>query len=99
MQSTFRYDVFRGNAGNLFTDVGTLSLEWETVQGMSRIVQISCWDANCFFRMSYDGEVWGPEIEVDMDDPPLQFPHAAREIEVRNATPGAISRYQIIGFW
>lgn len=99
MQSTFRYDVHRGTAGDAFVDTGTLLFEWVSVQGVTRIIEMTVWDANAFVRLSYDGTTWGPEIELDIDDPPVQIPHASRAIEIRNATPGSFARYQLVGFW
>lgn len=99
MQSTFRYDVHAGVAGDTFATAGILPFTWAGVQGVSRIIEVTVWDANALLIMSYDGVVWGPEIELDQDDPPIQIPHAARSVQIRNAVAGANSRYQIVGFW
>ncbi len=103
MQSTFRYDVHAGNAGDTIATAGTMIFEWTeaagTVEGVTRIVEMSVWDNPAEMRMSYDGTIWGPFVELDQDDPPIQIPHAARAVQIRNKTPGSVSRYQIIGFW
>ena len=99
MQSTFRYDIFAGVAGDNFIDTGFLNFEWEGVVGVTRIIQMSVRDANAFIMMSYDGIIWGPEIELDIDDQPIQIPHAARSIQIRNALAGANTTYQLIGYW
>ena len=99
MQSTFRYDVHAGTAGDTFATAGVLAFAWAGVVGVSRIIEVTVWDAPAMMMMSYDGTNYGKEIELDMDDPPIQIPHAARSIQIRNANPGANSRYQIVGFW
>ncbi len=99
MQSTFRYDVHAGTATDAFAGTGTLDFLWQGVSGTTRIIEMSCWDNPLFVRFSYRAGLWGPEIELDEDDPPIQIPHAARQLEVRNAVAGNNSRYQIIGFW
>ena len=100
MQSTFRYDVHRGLAGDAYIDTGTLTFtDLEGKPGMSRILEFTVWDNPAYVRLSYDGENFGPDIELDQDDPPMQIPHAARAIEVRNVNGGSNSRYQLIGFW
>lgn len=99
MQSTFRYDVFAGVAGDTVATAGIMFFDWAGVRGITRIIEVSCWDQPAMFLMSYDGTTWGPEIELDPDDPPIQIPHAARAIQIRNKTAGSNSRYQLIGFW
>lgn len=99
MQSTFRYDVHAGTSGDNFSDIGILPFEWESVQGITRILEMKVWDANAYIMLSYEGILWGPEIELDIDDPPVQIPHAARAMQIRNVTVGANSRYQIVGYW
>lgn len=99
MQSTFRYDVFRGTAGDTFATAGVLAFQWAGTLGVSRIIEVSVWDAPALLMMSYDGITYGPEMELDQDDPPIQIPHAARSVQIRNMTPGANSRYQVVGFW
>lgn len=99
MQSTFRYGVFAGTAGNDYSDTGIMSFEWEGVQGLTKIVEFAVWNIGALLMFSYDGIVWGPEIEVDQDDPPIQIPHAARAVQIKNLVAGVNSRYQIIGFW
>ena len=99
MQSTFRYDVLSGTATDTYAGTGILNFQWQGVQGVTRIIEITAWDAPLDIRMTYDGTTWGPDIEVDQDDPPIQIPHAARAVQVKNHTPGSNSRYQITGFW
>lgn len=99
MQSTFRYDVFPGTAGDTFATAGVNNFLWEGVQGITRIIEMQTWDAPAAIILSYDGTLYGPEIELDMDDPPIQIPHASRSFQIRNMNPGANSRYQIIGYW
>ncbi len=99
MQSTFRYDVHSGNAGDTVATAGDMEFQFQGVAGLTRIIEISVWDQPAMFSMSYDALVWGPEIEIDQDDPPIQIPHAARQVRIRNAIAGNVSRYQIIGFW
>jgi hypothetical protein len=100
MQSTFRYDVHAGTAGDNFTDTGTLTFMWQGVPGVTRIIEMSVWDNPAFVRLAYDADLtWGDEIELDQDDPPIQIPHAARAVQIRNRNAGNNSRFQIIGFW
>lgn len=99
MQSTFRYDVFRGVATDAYAGTGILSFLWVGVVGVTRIFEAKVWDANAEIIMTFDGLIWGPAIELDIDDPPWQIPHACREVQIRNNTAGANSRYQICGFW
>jgi len=99
MNSTFRYDVFAGLAGDTFAGTGTLTIQWAGVAGTTRVIQMSCWDAGLIIMMSYDGTTFGPEFEIDQDDPPIQLPHAVRAVQIRNSVVGAISRYQISGWW
>lgn len=99
MQATFRYDVFAGTAGDDFIDTGIMSFEWEGVPGLTRIIEVTVRDNGALMMMSYDGVIWGPEIELDQDDPPIQIPHAARSVQIKNLVAGVNSRFQIIGFW
>lgn len=103
MQSTFRYDVLKGTAGNDFDPagggVGILDFVWAGVTGVTRILEMKIWDQPAIMKMSYDGVEWGPEFELDQDDPPMQIPHAAREFQIKNKTAGLDARFQIIGFW
>ena len=99
MESTFRYDVHAGTAGDDFVDTGELLFTWEGQQGVTRLIEMIVWDQPGMMIMSYDGVVWGPEIELDPDDPPIQIPYAARAIQIKNKIPGSNSRYQIAGFW
>lgn len=99
MQSTFRYDVNAGDAGDTIATAGDMIFEYEGVAGLTRIIEVSTWDQPAMFSMSYDGTTFGKEIEIDQDDPPIQIPHAARTVRIRNKIAGNVSRYQIIGFW
>ena len=99
MNSTFRYDVFAGTAGDTVATAGIMQFEYDGDLGVTRILEMSVWDQPAMIQYSYDGDVWGPEFELDPDDPPIQIPHAAREVQIRNKTAGSNSRYQIIGFW
>lgn len=99
MQSTFRYDVNAGTAGDAYVDEGTMTFLWEGVPGVTRIIEVVIWDNPAYIRMSYDGITFGPDIEIDPDDPPIQLPHAMRAVEVRNVNAGNNARYQIAGFW
>ena len=100
MQATFRYDVFADTAADTFAlSGGIMPFEWAGVQGVTRIMEMTVWDNPAMVMLSYDGTTFGPEIELDQDDPPMQLPHAARAIQIRNKNPGSNSRYQIVGFW
>lgn len=99
MQSTFRYNVHAGNAGDTFAIVGVCSFTSGGVPGVTRIVEMMTWDNPAMIMFSYDGIVYGDEIEIDHDDPPVQLPHAARSFQIRNKNTGAVSRYQIAGYW
>ncbi len=99
MQSTFRYDVFAGTAGDAYGDVGILPFMWDGVQGLTRIIEVSVWDNGALISFTYDGIIFGPDIELDQDDPPIQIPHAARACQIKNLVAGVNARYQIIGFW
>lgn len=99
MQATFRYDVFAGVAADTYALTGILNFQWLGVAGVTRILEITVWDANADIIMTFNGVDWGPDIELDQDDPPIQIPHAARSVQIRNNAAGANSRYQIVGFW
>ena len=99
MQSTFRYDVHAGTATDAYAGTGELTFTWEGDLGLTRIIEMAVWDNPAEIIMSYDGIVYGPPIELDQDDPPVQIPHAARAIQIRNKLTGANSRFQIVGFW
>lgn len=99
MQSTFRYDVHAGTAGDNYVDEGILLFLWAGEPGVTRILEFVVWDNPAHVILSYDGIVWGPAIELDQDDPPVQIPHAAKAVQIKNVTPGSNARYQIIGFW
>lgn len=99
MQSTFRYDVHAGNAQDTYALTGTLVFQWAGVQGVTRIIEMTVWDNPAEIILSYDGTTFGPAIELDMDDPPVQIPHAARAFQIRNMVAGSVARFQIVGFW
>lgn len=99
MQSTFRYDVHAGTAGDTIATAGDMIFEWAGEPGLTRIIEVSVWDQPAMFSMSYDGAIFGKEMEIDQDDPPIQIPHAGRTVRIRNKIAGNNSRYQIVGFW
>jgi hypothetical protein len=99
MQATFRYAVHRGVAGDTYATAGILNFLWLTDAGVTRIIELTTWDNPALIIMSYNGTDYGDQLEVDQDDPPLQFPHAARAVQIMNAVAGNNARYQIAGFW
>lgn len=99
MQSTFRYAVNSGNAADTYAGTGTLTFLWAGAAGTTRIIEIVVWDNPAYISMSYDGVVFGDDLEVDPDDPPIQLPHAMRACQIRNVNAGNVARYQIAGFW
>lgn len=100
MQSTFRYAVQAGNAGDAYAGVGTLTFtDADGNAGVSRILDITVWDNAALVTMSYDGIIFGDDYEVDPDDPPVQLPHAVRAFQIMNKTAGNVARYQVAAFW
>ena len=99
MNSTFRYDPLRGNAADTYALTGILGFDYQGVVGVSRIITLVVWDANALVMLSFDGVEWGDEFRLDMGHSPIQWPPAVRNVQIMNETPGAVSDYQIIGFW
>ena len=104
MRSAYRYAVRPvtgpGNAPNPTPGPdpwdGIAEIE---VGGTSRFIYVTAEDNLLRLRLSYDGENYGDDIEINPEDPPELFYFAAQRAQVRNETTGNIARYQLTFMW
>lgn len=88
----FEYnDVWSGNAPDAY---GTA----KTFDSIASRVDIFTWDFACLIKRSLDGTVYQDEFEI-----PANFHYSydgtTHSINIKNATPGNVCRYSIIGWW
>ena len=87
------YDVFRDNAPD---DYGAM-LPF-TDQSIYILAQV--WDQKALIELSYDGETYEEELEIDPDKNlgSMIREFAGRGFRIKNKDAGATARYQVMAF-
>jgi hypothetical protein len=61
-------------------------------------MDIYVFDNRVIFKRSYDGQTWDDEWEI-FQDSMLSIDVLTKSFNVRNATPGAPARLQVVGYY
>ena len=99
MITTFKYDVKIGIAGDNYSDVGDMTFEWDGEPGVTQLVIVEVYNNAACIALSYDGSMFGDDIEFYPDSPPQPVAFACRSVRIKNRDAGSNAIYQITGYW
>ncbi len=103
MEAAFEYRVFEGTAPNP-PGAGYVNGVWTGIPEYSfgtgtKIMYVFTHDNRAVYRFSFDGVVWGSDIEL-YDAPQAEpFYLSAQKFQVQNRISGSFAVWQLIGMW
>lgn len=100
MESAYQYKVAKGPAPDPVVGPDPWAGIAEiAVTGTSRFIHITTSNNPLIVRFSYDGLVFGDDIELSHYDPPEIYYLSAQKAQVHNKTAGNIATFQLVFMW